>query len=388
MNYIDKLLQGKEVEWKTLGELASLQRGRVMSKNYLAENKGDYPVYSSQTANNGQIGQINSYDFNGEFLTWTTDGANAGTIFYREGRFSITNVCGLISIKENIGLNYRFLFHWLNIEAKSHVYSGMGNPKLMSHQIEKIKIPIPPLSVQREIVRVLDTLSEQNKALTTALANEIDNRKKQYAYYREELFRFEGKEVEWKTLGDVATYSKKRCNISQLNEYNYVGVDNLLQNRSGKTESKHLPFDGNFTAFKFEDILIGNIRPYLKKIWFATCDGGASGDVLVIQNLNDQLNSKYLYQILADDRFFNYNMSFAKGAKMPRGDKKKIMDYKFPIPFPSDKEKSIQEQERIVRLLDQFDTASKNIIAELEKEIELRNKQYEYYRNQLLMFNG
>ena len=92
MSYLEKLLDGVEVEWKSLGEVAKLNRGRVMSKVYLSENFGEYPVYSSQTANNGEIGKINTYDFSGEYVSWTTDGANAGTVFYRNGKFSLTNV--------------------------------------------------------------------------------------------------------------------------------------------------------------------------------------------------------------------------------------------------------------------------------------------------------
>ena len=103
---IKELLDGVEVEWEYLSQgenkLAELRRGRVMSKTYLLENRGKYPVYSSQTANNGMIGSINSFDFNGEFVSWTTDGANAGTVFHRTGKFSITNVCGLISTYPNI----------------------------------------------------------------------------------------------------------------------------------------------------------------------------------------------------------------------------------------------------------------------------------------------
>ena len=141
--FLQNLLNGAKVEWKTLGEVCDLKRGRVMSKSYLTDNAGNYPVYSSQTANNGMIGKINTFDFEGEFVTWTTDGANAGTVFYRNEKFSITNVCGLIKIDSISILNYKFLFYWLSIEAQKHVYSGMGNPKLMSHQVEKIKIPIP-----------------------------------------------------------------------------------------------------------------------------------------------------------------------------------------------------------------------------------------------------
>jgi len=123
MSYLDKLLHGVEVEWKTLGEVCILSRGRVMSKEYLAENAGEYPVYSSQTAENGEIGKITTFDYGGEFITWTTDGANAGTVFHRIGKFSITNVCGLIRTRDKNELSYRFLFYWLSIEAKKYVYS-------------------------------------------------------------------------------------------------------------------------------------------------------------------------------------------------------------------------------------------------------------------------
>ena len=81
MSTIKEILKGVEVVWKTLGEVVDLSRGRVMSKEYLAENAGIYPVYSSQTANNGEIGKITTFDYDGEFITWTTDGANAGTVF-------------------------------------------------------------------------------------------------------------------------------------------------------------------------------------------------------------------------------------------------------------------------------------------------------------------
>lgn len=115
MGFMERLLDGVEVEWKALAhgdsKIAELRRGRVMSKGYLVENAGDYPVYSSQTAKNGEIGKINTFDFDGEFLGWTTDGANAGTVFYRTGKFSITNVCGLIKINNETELSYKYLFY-------------------------------------------------------------------------------------------------------------------------------------------------------------------------------------------------------------------------------------------------------------------------------------
>ena len=114
MSYLLKLLEGFEIEWIPLAHkengLAELSRGRVMSKEYLAENAGKHPVYSSQTANNGEIGRINTFDYDGEFITWTTDGANAGTVFHRTGKFSITNVFipSLHDIHKNFSGNIKF----------------------------------------------------------------------------------------------------------------------------------------------------------------------------------------------------------------------------------------------------------------------------------------
>jgi type I restriction enzyme S subunit len=186
-----------EVEWKTLGDVATLRRGRVMSKGYLAENAGPFPVYSSQTANNGAIGKIDTFDFDGEFISWTTDGANAGTVFHRVGKFSITNVCGLIKINDESRLNYKFLYYWLSIEAQKHVYSGMGNPKLMSHQVEKIPVPIPypespskSLIEQKRIASILDKLEALTFSISEGLPREIELRQKQYEYYRDLLLSF------------------------------------------------------------------------------------------------------------------------------------------------------------------------------------------------------
>ena len=178
------------VEWKKLGEVCDLIRGKVYSKDYLKNNPGDYPVYSSQTANNGELGRISTYDYDGEFLTWTTDGAYAGTIFHRKGRFSITNVCGLIKIQSGL-LIIRFLYYWLSLKAKDYVYQGMGNPKLMSNQMEMILIPIPPLPEQRRIVAILDHFETLVNDLSVGLPAELEARRKQYEYYRDKLLTFD-----------------------------------------------------------------------------------------------------------------------------------------------------------------------------------------------------
>ncbi|WP_222860012.1 restriction endonuclease subunit S, partial [Vibrio cholerae] len=221
---------------------------------------------------------------------------------------------------------------------------------------------------------------------TAELTAELNMRKKQYNYYRDQLLSFEEGEVEWRALSEMAEYSKARISYTELDDSNYVGVESLLQNRAGKIDSTRTPDSGNLTQYNPDDILIGNIRPYLKKIWHADRVGGTNGDVLVVHPTDTAINPRYLYQVLADDKFFEYNMQHAKGAKMPRGNKPKIMEYLVPIPFASNREKSLSEQERIVTILDKFDTLTSSITEGLPREIELRQKQYEYYRDLLLSF--
>ena len=187
--------------------------------------------------------------------------------------------------------------------------------------------------------------------------------------------------VEWKPLGEVAEYSKNRICSDKLNEHNYVGVDNLLQNREGKKLSGYVPSEGKMTEYIVNDILIGNIRPYLKKIWQADCTGGTNGDVLVIRVTDEKVNPKYLYQVLADDKFFAFNMKHAKGAKMPRGSKTAIMQYKIPIPL-------LETQQKIVKILDKFTELEAMLETALEAELALRKRQYQYYRDFILDFDN
>ena len=183
-------------------------------------------------------------------------------------------------------------------------------------------------------------------------------------------------------LGQVTQYSKTRIKASSVNSSNYVGVDNLLQNKCGLVASTYVPDKGTLTEYQVGDTLIGNIRPYLKKIWFATNNGGTNGDVLVIRIRNEAKNlllPAYLYHVLASDDFFYYDIQHSKGAKMPRGDKSAVMKYVIPIP-------PIAEQQRIVDILDRFDILVNDITQGLPAEIEARRKQYEYYRDKLLTF--
>lgn len=189
-----------------------------------------------------------------------------------------------------------------------------------------------------------------------------------------------GASVAWKPLGDIAQYSKTRISSEHLDKTNYVGVDNLLQNRAGRVDSSYVPTSGNLTEYRAGDILIGNIRPYLRKIWLADRTGGTNGDVLVIHPTDDVVNPGYLYQVLTDEKFFEYNIQHSKGAKMPRGSKPEIIRYLVPVPCPDDPKKSRKIQSEIVRILESFT----ELTAELTAELKTRKQQYNHYRNQLL----
>ena len=272
-------------------------------------------------------------------------------------------------LKPKKGVNIYYVYYamlGINFVPKEHARHWISKYSLF-------EISYPSLAKQQEIVSHLDTFT----TLISNLESELDMRRKQYEHYRNQLLDFEGVEgVEWKTLGDIAPYRKARIEYSLLNTHNYVSVENLLQMKKGKTDAEKVPSEGNAIKYEIGDILVGNIRPYLKKIWMAEYVGGTNGDVLVF-GIKDKniLISKYLFYLLSSDTFFEYDNQHAKGGKMPRGDKSMIEKYLVPIPSP-------KTQREIVEKLDAFE----NLIESLEQEIKLRKQQYEYYREKLLTF--
>ena len=185
--YRNKLLYDvKEPSIHRLKDVCEISRGKVISKDDIKVNSGEYPVYSSQTENNGELGRINTYMYDGDYLTWTTDGANAGTVFFRSGKFNITNVCGLIKVNKHL-VDIRYLFHLLSVEAPKYVSRGMGNPKLMSNVMGSIKIWLPSIQEQERISRKLDGFEIACNSLSMELPVEIAALQKQYEYYHDAL---------------------------------------------------------------------------------------------------------------------------------------------------------------------------------------------------------
>ena len=153
---------------------------------------------------------------------------------------------------------------------------------------------------------------------------------------------------EWRFvhLGEIAEFQKLRISTALLDNSNYISTENILQNFEGIQSSPSIPANTNVIEYQKGDILLSNIRPYLKKVWFADKKGGCSADVFVLRG--DKCDQHFLYYVIASDRFINYVMSGAKGVKMPRGDKSQMEKYAFSIPINP-------EQRKIAKFLSMLD---------------------------------
>lgn len=146
-------------KWTTciIQDIAEIGRGRVISSVEIDRQKHPlYPVYSSQTSNNGIMGYLDNYMFDGEYITWTTDGANAGTVFYRKGKFNCTNVCGTLKILPKFDCYFVSLV--LQQATQKYVSSNLANPKLMNNTMASIKIRMPNMETQKQLSKVFQTL--------------------------------------------------------------------------------------------------------------------------------------------------------------------------------------------------------------------------------------
>lgn len=392
MSKIDDLIRQycpNGVEYDIIKNICNISRGRVMSKEYLRDNIGEYPVYSSQTVNEGILGKIDTYDYDGEYLTWTTDGANAGSIFYRTGKFSITNVCGLLKITNN-KVNTKFLHYYLGTVAKNYVNVGMGNPKLMSNVMATIKVAIPPLPVQEEIVRVLDTFT----ALEAELEAELEARKRQYEYYRNKLLTFdenttEGGKIKFMQLGDVGTFI--RGNGLQKKDFTDTGVGCIhygqIYTYYGTFAERTKSYVSNELAEKLKkartgDLIIAttseNVEDVGKAVaWLGDENICISGDAFIYHH---NQNPKYMSYLFQTNSFFEQKKKCITGVKVMRINDVAMSKFKFGFP-------PLEEQERIVAILDKFDSLVNDISEGLPAELTARRQQYEYYRNKLLTFD-
>ena len=371
------------VEYKPLGELVAdgcltMTRGMVISRKDIADCPGDFPVYSSSAIGNGEFGRYGKFMFNEELVTWSIDGG--GKFFYRpKAKFSVTNVCGYIRINDLRLIVPKFLFYTLSTQW-THKEYDYTHKALPSNIVKDYLIPLPPLPVQKEIVRMLDDMA----GLIDALEEELAARKKQYEWCRERMLTF-GDDVERKALEEISTDFFRGSGILRA-QVTTVGTPCV---RYGEIYTSYdiwfdeclshtrLEYITSPKFFEYGDILFAITGEKIEEIGKAIAYIGkdrciAGGDTVVMKH---KQNAKFIAYVLSTTDVQNQKSRGKVKSKVVHLSVPQLKAIKIPIP-------ALSVQERIVRKLDDM-TA---LIAALEEELAARKQQYEYYRNKLLTF--
>lgn len=389
LNYLEKLLDGVEVKWKALGEVCDFKNGFAFKSSLFKEAGLPIIRITNVDGKNISLDDVKyfdpsdykentaSYEISKGDILIAMSGATTGKIgFYaHESPAYLNQRVGKFLPKPKI-LNNRYLYHYLlsKVEQIYVIAGGGAQPNLSSNALmAKIEIPIPcpdnpekSLAVQAEIVRVLDAFT----AMTAELTAELNMRKKQYNYYRDQLLGFEDGEVEWKALGKIAeinTGQKPSEILDTEAEFDYI---NAGTTRSGYCALSNCEGDTVTTPSRGQGG-IGFVGYQNKSFWLGPlCYKIRSID-------NKVLINKYLFYILQSKN--QLLLGLKKEGGVPAVNKSDLAKLEVPVP-------SVTEQERIVKILDKFDTLTTSIQEGLPCEIELRQKQYEYYRDLLLSF--
>jgi type I restriction enzyme S subunit len=374
------------VEYRTLGELedarlVKLGRGAVISKTDLMDNPGEYPVYSSSASLAGEFGRYGKYMFDDERITWSIDGG--GRFFYRAPhRYSVTNVCGWMTVDSEVILT-RFLYYAL-ISAwagETFDYTRKAHPSVIR---TVYRVPVPPLEVQREIVRILDMF----QSLEAELEAELEARRRQYAHYRDSLLDFTRAGVRWMTLGEVGELV--RGNGMPKSDFVDDGVGCIhygqIYTRYGTSATTTLSFVQPEKAAKLAqvepgDVIITNTSENLDDVckavaWLGDSTIVTGGHATVLKH---QENSMYLAYYFQTRHFQVEKNRHATGTKVIDVSAKSLAKIRIPVP-------SLDHQQEIVAILDKFDALVSDLSVGLPAELAARRSQYEYYRDCLLTF--
>lgn len=375
-------------KWSEIKNLKKRQSFKALSKdeqkaeldrrlvNYLKAAEQDKLYYFVMASRNPQpVLIIKSPSTNKEMKAflgyeWSSAKGNEGIKYLGNAKLDLADVAdedsGEVALEEE---DKRVLSNLYNLD---NINTPLYDPKkkhnankinyLICQNFERQAVDIPdelaPFVTQARLVDMLDfSVVDFNKNISLSPKASIP------------VF-----ETKWQLdiLDNIGEYVTDKVNISEIDTKKYVTTDNLLQNRQGIVDYEETPNIDRVTKFENNDILISNIRPYLKKIWFADRSGGCSNDVLVIRNANLQKTlPKFLFNILSTDTFFDYVMANKKGVKMPRGDKEKILHFLIPLP-PLDIQQQIVDacqiidedvaaaKERIEQTLQDIDTVTTN----------------------------
>ncbi|HCA3715362.1 restriction endonuclease subunit S [Klebsiella pneumoniae] len=392
MSYLEKLLDGVEVEWVTLGSMADIGTG---SSNRQDESEnGIYPFY----VRSKNILKSDTFEFDEVAIVIPGEGGIGDIFHYVEGKYALHQRAYRIRITTN-AVDTKFLYYFMSSSFKQYILTksvGATAISIRKPMLEGFKVPIPSpnnpeksLAIQSEIVRILDKFT----ALTAELTAELTARKKQYNYYRDQLLSFDeeqekpiylekmldGVEVEWIPLGDIfdvfagGDVPKDSLSDIRTDEYPIPILSNGIGGKSlyGWTNQAKITLPSLTISAR------GTIgwTSYRDEPFFPIVR-------LLVLTPKVELNLKFSYYFMK----MIENDYKVPATGIPQLTKPMIKDIKIPIPCPDNPEKSLAIQSEIVRILDKFDTLTNSITEGLPREIELRQKQYEYYRDLLFSF--
>ena len=370
------------VEYKTIGDISKTLKKETLKTNELIEG-GKYPVINSGRE---IYGFYNNYNNDGDAVTIAARGEYAGVINYFSDKFWAGGLCyPYTSINENI-LNTKFLYYYLKSKEKNIMETLVTRgsiPALNKNDLDKYKIAVPPLEVQREIVHILDDFT----LLSAELSAELKARKNQYNYYLEKLL-CNDKNAKTYKLKELCVFfnGDRGKNYPKVSEMVNKGVPFVnagdvnrvidYKNCNKITLEKYNSMNG--AKLRKNDILYC-LRGSTGKNGIYELDEGTVASSLVAIRVNSIINYKYLYYLLNSSLERRQRYKSDTGAAQPNLSVQSISNYEFPVP-------NMEEQNKIVNILDKFEKLCNDISEGLPAEIEARQKQYEYYRDKLLNF--
>ena len=356
------------VDYKQLDEICYSLKKNTLKQTDLIKN-GIYPVVNSGKE---LYGYYSSYNNEGDAFVIASRGEYAGFVTYMKDKFWAGGLCYPYTSKCNMSVLTKFIFYYLKNKERfimDTLVARGGIPALNKGDIDKFKIPVPPLPVQEEIVKILDTYSELEAELESKLEAELDARKKQYEYHLNQLLSFDknDKDIKFMPLCEACTVKRGIRLIKNDLDSNsqYAVYQNSLKPLGYYNQFN---YEGD-TTFVISAGAAGDIGYSSVPFW-------AADDCLCVR-ATEILNNKYIYYVLKTKQNLLYS-KVRKGA-VPRLSRKVVEQIIIPIP-------PLMEQERIVSILDEFNKLTNEISDSLQAEITARKKQYEYYCNKLLTF--
>ena len=372
------------VEWKPLTECCNILDGKRKPITKGARQSGPYPYYGA----NGIQDWVADYIFDGTYVLIGEDGSvitpnGTPIVNWAHGKIWVNNHAHIIA--EKTGVLLRFLFYYIQIIDIHNLVHG-NIPKLTQGDLKELEIPVPPLPVQEEIVRILDTFTE----LQAELQAELQKRLQQYNYYRDNLLSFDGRtDVEWKKLGEIATEWYRGAGIKrdEVSEEGYpcirygeihttynIWFDECVSHtdESQQPARKYADYGDILFAITSEDIpFVGNSVAYLGKERILV-----GGDIVVMKHTQDP---KYMSYVLSTSDAVKQKGKGKVKSKVVHTNVPSLQEIVVPLP-------SLEEQKRIASTLDKFYSLLNDLTSGLPAEIEKRKQQYEYYRDKLLTF--